>query len=83
MRFGKLSLAAVAVASLVSMPTLAQAASANAVGASKVQRVGATTKRENKQDGGSGIIIAIVAAVAVIGGIVIAAGNNNDSPTSP
>ena len=81
MRFGKFSLAAVAAASLLSAPVMAQATS-NAVGVSKVKRVGAVTKDESKQ-GGSGVIVAIIAAVAVIGGIVIAAGNDDDGPTSP
>lgn len=85
MRFGKFSLAAVAAASLVSAPVMAQSLSpaAKAVGASKVKRVGAGTNEENKQAGGTGVIVAILAAVAVIGGIVIAAGNDDDGPTSP
>ena len=81
MRFGKFSLAAVAAASLLSAPVMAQTAS-NAVGVSKVKRVSANAKDESKQ-AGSGVIIAIVAAVAVIGGIVLAAGNDSDGPTSP
>ena len=86
MRFGKISLAAVAAASLVSAPVMAQSLSvaSKAVGASKVKRVGATSKQENKLGGrGSGVIAAILAAAAVIGGIVIAAGNDDDGPTSP
>lgn len=83
MRFGKFSLAAVAAASLLSAPVMAQAVSTpNAVGVSKVKRVSANAKDESKQ-AGSGVIIAIVAAVAVIGGIVLAAGNDSDGPTSP
>jgi len=85
MRFGKLSLAAIAAASLVSAPVMAQSLSpaAKAVGASKVKRVGVATKEENKLGGGSGVIVAVLAAVAVIGGIVIAAGNDDNAPTSP
>jgi hypothetical protein len=87
MRFGKISLAAVAAASMVSAPVMAQSLSpaAKAVGASKVKRVGASASKESKQDGGmgSGVIVAVLAAVAVIGGIVIAAGNDDDGPTSP
>jgi hypothetical protein len=85
MRFGKLSLAAVAAASLVSAPVMAQSLSpaAKAVGASKVKRVGANTAEESKLGGGSGVIVAVIAAVAVIGGIIIAAGNDDDAPTSP
>ena len=86
MRFGKISLAAVAAASMVSAPVMAQSLSpaAKAVGASKVKRVGAASKEENKLGGrGSGVIVAILAAIAVIGGIVIAAGNDDDGPTSP
>ena len=85
MRFGKLSLAAIAAASLVSAPVMAQSLSlaAKAVGASKAKRVGANTKEENKLGGGSGVIFAVLAAVAAIGGIVIAAGNDDNAPTSP
>jgi hypothetical protein len=85
MRFGKFSLAAVAAASLLSAPVLAQAAPAasKAVGVSKVKRVGAASGEESKIGGGSGVIVAVVAALAVIGGIVIAAGNDDDAPTSP
>ena len=85
MRFGKISLAAIAAASLVSAPVMAQSLSpaAKAVGASKVKRAGAATKEESKLGGGSGVIVAIVAAAAVIAGIVIAAGNDDDAPTSP
>ena len=85
MRFGKISLAAIAAASMVSAPVMAQSMSpaAKAVATSKVKRAGASTKGENKLGGGSGVIIAILAAAAVIGGIVIAAGNDDDGPTSP
>ena len=85
MRFGKISLAALAAASLVSAPVMAQSLSpaAKAVGTSKVKRVGANTQEESKLGGGSGVIVAVLAAVAVIGGIVIAAGNDDDEPTSP
>jgi hypothetical protein len=85
MRFGKLSLAAISAASLVSAPVMAESLSpaAKAVGASKVKRTGAATKEENKLGGGSGVIVAVLAAVAVIGGIVIAAGNDDNAPTSP
>jgi hypothetical protein len=85
MRFGKFSLAALAAASLVSAPVMAQSLSpaAKAVGASKVKRVGAGAQDESKLGGGSGVIVAIIAAAAVIGGIVIAAGNDDDGPTSP
>ena len=85
MRFGKISLAAIAAASLVSAPVMAQSLSpaAKAVGASKVKRAGAATTEESKIGGGSGVIVAIVAAAAVIAGIVIAAGNDDDAPTSP
>ena len=84
MRFGKFSLAAIAAASLVSAPVMAESLSpaAKAVGASKVKRVGASAKEESKLAGG-GVIVAVLAAVAVIGGIVIAAGNDDNAPTSP
>lgn len=85
MRFGKFSLAAIAAASLVSAPVMAQSLSpaAKAVSTSKVKRAGAATSEESKLAGGTGVIIAVLAAIAVIGGIVIAAGNDDDGPTSP
>jgi hypothetical protein len=80
MRFGKISLAAIAAASLVSAPVMAAVAPAGkTVAASKVKRVGAVRKTENKLGGGSGIIVAVLAAAAVIGGIVIAADSNSSS----
>jgi hypothetical protein len=84
MRFGKISLAAIAAASLVSAPVMAQvAAPAKATAVSKVQRVGKARTAENKLGKGSGVIVALLAAAGIIGGIVIAAGNNADTPTSP
>ena len=83
MRFGKISLAVLAAASLVSAPVMAAAAPSKATSVSQVKRVGAVRKTENKLGGGSGVLVAILAAAAVIGGIVIAAGSNNNSPTSP
>lgn len=84
MRFGKISLAAIAAASLVSSPVMSQALSpaAKAVSVSKVKRVGATRTEESNLGRGSGVIVAVLAAVAIIGGIVIAAGNDDDNPTS-
>jgi hypothetical protein len=83
MRFGKLSLAAIAAVSLLSAPVLAQSAStaSKAVGVSKVKRVGSVTKEESKIGGGSGVIVAVVAAVAVIGGIILL--SDDDDATSP
>lgn len=84
MRFGKISLAAMAAASMVSAPVMAQSLSpaAKAAAASKVKRAGASTKGENKLEG-TGVIVAILAGVAVVGGIIVAAGNDNNGPTSP
>ncbi len=81
MRFGKVSLAAVAAVALAGAPVIAQAAPAKPV-AGKIQRAGAA-KEESKLGGGSGVIVAVLAAAAVIAGIVIAAGNDDDAPTSP
>lgn len=83
MRFGKNSLAAVAAATLVLAPTVAQAAPAAKAAATQVQRAGASLQDENKLEGGTGIILAILAAAAIIAGIVIAADNEDDTPTSP
>ncbi len=80
MRFGKLGMAAVAAASLVSAPVLAQAVQPVS---SQVERTGATAADENNLEGGSGIILAVLAAAAVIAGIIIAADGSEDTPTSP
>lgn len=77
MRFGKVSLAAIAAASLISAPVVA-----NTANASKAKRV-SVAQEESKLGGGSGVIVAVVAAAAIIAGIVIAAGNDDDAPTSP
>lgn len=79
MRFGKIGMAAVAAASLVSAPVLAQAVQP----VSSVERTGAAVESESDLEGGSGIIIAILAAAAVIAGIIIAADGSEDTPTSP
>ena len=77
MRFGKITLAAIAAASLVSAPVMAAAAPSKAVAVSKVKRVGAVRKTESKLGGGSGVLVAILAAAAVVGGIVIAASSKS------
>lgn len=80
MRFGKLGMAAVAAASLVSAPVLAQAVQPVS---SQVERTGASAADESNLEGGSGIVLAILAAAAVIAGIIIAADGSEDTPTSP
>ena len=83
MRFGKVSLAAIAAASLISAPVVAQAVQpASKATAAQAKRAG-VAKEESKLGGGSGVIVAVLAAAAVIAGIVIAAGNDDDAPTSP
>ncbi len=82
MRFGKIGMAAVAAASLISGPVLAQAAQPVAK-VSQAVRADARADDESKLEGGSGIIIAVLAAAAVIGGIIIAADGSDDTPTSP
>jgi hypothetical protein len=84
MRFGKVSLAAIAAASLLSAPVVAQSATATkAPVKASVKRAGTATKEESNLGKGSGVIVAILAGAAIIAGIVIAAGNNGDGPTSP
>ncbi|MFC4291657.1 hypothetical protein ACFOWX_04425 [Sphingorhabdus arenilitoris] len=83
MRFGKNSLAAVAAATLVLAPTIAQAAPAAKAASNQVERASASPQDESKLEGSTGIILAILAAAGIIAGIVIAAGNNEDTPTSP
>jgi len=82
MRFGKISMAAVAAASLVATPVFAQAAQPVSK-VSQAVRADASAAEEEKLAGGSGIIIAVLAAAAVIGGIIIAADGSDDDPTSP
>lgn len=79
----KTLMTSLAIASMVAVPTIAQAAP---TAASKLSvraapaRVGAVQSRKSELHG-SGIIIAVLAAAAVIAGVVIAADSNN-SPTS-
>lgn len=80
MRFGKVGMAAVAAASLVSAPVFAQAVQPVST---PVERTGAATSDESDLEGGSGIIIAVLAAAAIIAGIIIAADGSDDTPTSP
>jgi hypothetical protein len=82
MRFGKIGMVAVAAASLISGPVLAQAVQPVAK-VSQAVRADARTDDESKLGGGSGIIIAVLAAAAVIAGIIIAADGSDDTPTSP
>lgn len=83
MRFGKVYLA-VAAASLMTAPVLAQAApAAKNSQSSTVKRANADRKAESKIGGGTGIFVALLAAAAVIAGIVVAADGGNNSPTSP
>ena len=82
MRFGKIGMAAIAAASLVSTPVFAQAVQPVAK-ASEAVRADASAAEESKLEGGSGIIVAVLAAAAIIGGIIIAADGSEDTPTSP
>ncbi len=81
MRFGKISLAAVAAASLLSAPVMAQSVStaSKSVGVSKVKRAGAVAKEESKQ-ASSGLLIGLAVAAAVVVGIVVL---SDDEPNSP
>ncbi len=81
MRFGKIGMAAVAAASLVSAPVMAQAQQPVS-SAPEAARTGADASGENLE-GGSGIILAILAAAAIIAGIIIAADGSDDTPISP
>ena len=85
MRFGKVSLAVIAAASLISAPVAANAVNASkSVSAAQSKRVGATSNDESKFGGrGSGVIVGLLAAALIIAGIVVAAGNKSDGPTSP
>ncbi len=81
MRFGKIGMAAVAAASLVSAPVFAQAQQPVS-STSEAARTGANASGEDLE-GGSGVILAVLAAAAVIAGIIIAADGSDDTPTSP
>lgn len=82
MRFGKIGMAAIAAASLVSAPVLAQAAQPVSSATQPVRAVAAVDS-ESELEGSSGIIVALLAAAAVIAGIIIAADGSDDTPTSP
>lgn len=87
MSIRKAAMASLVAASMVVIPTVAQAASANQTAVSKGSvaaapaRKGAKTNKQSDLRGGS-IILALLAAGAVIAGIVIAADGSNN-PTSP
>jgi hypothetical protein len=81
MRFSKISLAALAAATLVSAPVVAQAKSTAKQAVAKVERKAAARKSESKM--GGSILLAILALAAVVGGIVIATGSDDNTPTSP
>jgi hypothetical protein len=90
MSLRKSVMAAAVAVSMVAMPTVVQAAQANAASKLSVRaapavqknvRAGAAKRDANNLGGGS-VIIAILAAVAVVAGIVIAA-DGSDAPTSP
>lgn len=78
MKFKKIA-AAVAAASLVSAPVMAQASNS---AVAPVERIGAATSSDSENlEGENGILIALLAAAAVIAGIIIIA--DDDDPTSP
>ena len=81
MRFGKVSLAALAAASLISAPVVANAASASkSVSAEKSKRAGSATKEESKLGGGSGVIVGVIAAAAIIARCRMGEGKGTRSP---
>lgn len=87
MSIRKAAMAALVAGSMVVVPTIAQAASANQTAVSKLSvrsgqiRSGAIVAKKNSL-GGSSLIIALLAAAAVVGGIVVAASSGNNA-TSP
>jgi polygalacturonase len=82
MKLTKISLAAIAAASLVSGPVMAESLSpsASAVGNENVKRAGA--KADGKRKRPSGALFGAIAAVASIGG-AIALLSDKDKPASP
>ena len=78
MRFGKVSLAAVAAGAHAGPGRRIRLRQDH-----RRQGHAGAAKEESKLGGGSGVIIAVLAAAAVIAGIVIASGNDDDAPTSP
>lgn len=79
MRFGK-TLAALAAASMIAMPTMAIAQPA-ASKLSVASSVRASADEGEEKLGGSGLIIAAVAVAAIIAGVVIAS-DGDDKPVS-
>jgi uncharacterized Zn-binding protein involved in type VI secretion len=87
MSFKKVAIATITAMSLVVVPTIAQAAQAQATTASKLSvraapavRNGARVGEENNL--GGSIVIALAAAAAVIAGIIIAT-RGRSTPRSP
>jgi hypothetical protein len=80
MRIGKKSFVALAAASMLIAPVVAQAAP-TAKSTANVKRVGADRKSENKIEG-SAAILAALAAAAIIAGIVIASDSKDNTPVS-
>jgi beta-lactamase regulating signal transducer with metallopeptidase domain len=86
MKFRKSLLAAVAAASIVSTPVMAQtlSPSASASGAANVKRVNAEAKGERRR--GSGAVIGVVLVLGLLGALAgLSSGGNSSggNPASP
>jgi len=83
MKSFKICLAALAAASLIGSPVMAQtlSPSANAVGNANVKRVAVKADGERKRR--SGVVYGAIGVAALIGAIVGLSSSSNDSPASP
>ncbi len=86
MRFGKISLAAMAAAALITAPVAAQTgkAGSSAIAAAKAKRANIAAKRENKL-GGEGVstpIILVLAAAAVVGAVLLITANDDPATST-
>ena len=83
MKSFKICLAALAAASLIGSPVLAQtlSPSTNAVGNENGKRVCTNAKGERKRC--SGVVYWVIGGAAIIGGAVALSSSSNDRPASP
>ena len=83
MKLTKICLAALAAASLVSGPVMAESLSpsANAVGNESVKRAG--VKADGKRKRPSGVVYGAIAAVAILGSAIALLSDKEGKPASP
>jgi hypothetical protein len=84
MGVGKVALKAIVAASLVSGPTVAQAATAQSgAGALSISQARTGAEMTSDNELGGGFIIPLLALAAIIAGILVVIDNDDDQPESP